>query len=367
MNRIIVAGHVCLDITPVIPRQDRARTLEQMLPPGKLLLTEGVSVTAGGCVTNTGLALRAMGADVSLMGKVGNDPFGDLVADIFARHGAKGLIRSDQSATSYSVVLAFPGRDRSILHDPAANDTFCADDIPEAALEDAALFHFGYPPLMRRMYARDGEELVRLFQRVRSHGAATSLDLAAVDPASDAGRVDWAALLARVLPQTDFFVPSFEELCFMLDRPLWERLNRGGDMTFALDLEGIALPLARKALDLGCRAVLVKCGASGMVYCTAEAQAWQRLGLSLSREAWAGRVGVQRCFHAQTVQSATGAGDSAIAAFLLALVRGKDPEACVRLAAAQGALAVTRFDTLDALLPLEALEAKIAEGWALDN
>ena len=30
--------------------------------------------------------------------------------------------------------------------------TLCAEDIPDKLLEDCALFHFGHPTLMRRMY-----------------------------------------------------------------------------------------------------------------------------------------------------------------------------------------------------------------------
>ena len=48
------------------------------------------------------------------------------------------------------------------------------------------------------------------------------MDMAAVDADSEAGRADWEAILKRVLPYVDFFVPSVEELCFMLDRPRYE-------------------------------------------------------------------------------------------------------------------------------------------------
>ena len=47
------------------------------------------------------------------------------------------------------------------------------------------------------------------FRRVKAKGIATSLDLAAVDPDTDAGRNDWEAFLTAVLPETDFFVQRF--------------------------------------------------------------------------------------------------------------------------------------------------------------
>ena len=51
-----------------------------------------------------------------------------------------------------------------------------------------------------------------------------------MDGESEAGKADWKEILSRVLPYVDFFVPSIEELCFMLDRERYEewRTNDGG-------------------------------------------------------------------------------------------------------------------------------------------
>ena len=123
-------------------------------------------INTGGSVANTGLALRFFGVETALMGKIGDDPFGELVrAALDARGGSEGLIVDKGSDTSYSVVLAPPGTDRIFLHDPGANGGFSASDIPEAELEGADWFHFGYPPLMAGMYAGEGEELERVFKK----------------------------------------------------------------------------------------------------------------------------------------------------------------------------------------------------------
>lgn len=84
------------------------------------------------------------------------------------------------------------------------------------------------------------QELVKLCNKVHAKGAAMSLDLAAVDPESPEGLVDWREFLSNVLPHVDFFVPSIEELCFMLDRPRYDEwMERAGeeDVTEILDLE----------------------------------------------------------------------------------------------------------------------------------
>ena len=364
MGKIISAGHICLDITPVFPSGHSYDRIGDLLVPGKLIRMDAASVHTGGSVANTGLALKLLGNDVSLLGKVGKDAFGSIVESILEGYGANGLITDEHSSTSYSVVLAVPGMDRIFLHNPGANDTFSASDIPEDELEDAVLFHFGYPTLMRRMYEENGAEMKNMFMRVKSEGIATSLDLAAVDAQSDAGRTDWQKILGDVLPYVDFFVPSFEELCYMLDRPGYDAMTaKGGDIT---EQEGVlqkADELARKCLDLGCGAVLIKCGLSGMIYRTGCMERIKQIGarLKLNADEWAGRAGEQYCFKAEIVRCATGAGDVSIAAYLTALMNGETPANCAKLAAAEGAASVSSYDALGGILSLEELKKRIAE------
>lgn len=122
---------------------------------------------------------------------------------------------------------------------------------------------------MRHMYADGGEELTEIFRRVKAAGLTTSLDMAAVDPESEAGKADWAAILRKVLPYVDYFVPSVEELCFMADRPRyedWLRRANGGDVTAVLRVEDDIRPLAAKVLAMGARNLLIKCGAPGLYF-----------------------------------------------------------------------------------------------------
>lgn len=365
-GKIIAAGHICIDITPVFSTDKCYRHIGDLLEPGKLIHMDPADVHTGGSVANTGLALRLLGAEVQLMGKIGDDSFGAMIQDILAGYGAEGLIVDKNSSTSYSVVLAVPGIDRIFLHNPGANDTFTNGDIPEADLSDAVLFHFGYPPLMKKMYESDGSELTAVFRRMKARGIATSLDLAAVDPNSQAGKADWEKILSGVLPYTDFFVPSFEELCFMLNRKHYDEIAaRDVDMTDSLDMESDVKPLAEKCLQMGCRAVLIKCGTKGMYYRTSDVDTMKQVGsrLELDAQLWAGKEGIQPCFKADCVRSGTGAGDTSIAAFLAAVLLGKAPEECTALAAAEGACAVTSYDALGGLKTLDELEQRMASGW----
>ena len=346
-GKIIVAGHICLDITPVF-QTEKSQSLAQILTPGKLIQMQGVNINTGGAVANTGLALKVLGADVALMGKVGDDAFGRIVLERLDRCGLReGMIVSRDSGTSYSVVIAPPGTDRIFLHDPGANDTFRGEDLDFSKIAQADHFHFGYPPIMRHMYENDGEELEGIFRRVKELGLTTSLDMAAVDPASDAGRADWERILRRVLPYVDYFVPSVEELCFMADRARydqWTQRAQGSDLTEVLCLEDVR-PLARKVLAMGAARLLIKCGTPGMYYIDGEREIFQR------------------SYKPQRVLSATGAGDTSIAAFLKARMDNLPIDVCLRYAAATGASCVEGYDALSGLRSFGELDEKLRAGW----
>lgn len=367
-KKVIAAGHICLDITPVFYGRKVERP-EALLKPGKLIQMKEADVHTGGSVANTGLAMKILGADVALMGKIGDDAFGKIVLDILKEyHAEEDMLITKEESTSYSVILAIPGIDRIFLHNPGANDIFTSEDIPEEKLEEAALFHFGYPPIMKQMYKEGGEELLRLMQKVKKAGAATSLDLAAVDPASEAGQADWEEILEKVMPYVDIFVPSVEELCFMLDRNKfedWQSKAAGRDITEILDLEKDIRPLADRCMKMGAKVLLIKCGVSGMYYRTADIDTLKKTGsrLGLDVQGWADKDGFEKSYIPDRVLSGTGAGDTSIAAFLTAMLEGRTLGNSVCLAAATGASCVEAYDALSGLKSFEELENKITNGW----
>ena len=367
-GKAIVAGHICLDVTPVFPGNGRMGNVGEIFQPGRLLHMDGVDIHTGGAVANTGLAMKILGNDVSLIGKIGDDAFGKIVLDMLGAYQAeKDMIVSAQTSTSYSVVLAIPGIDRIFLHDPGANDTFTPEDLDWQMIAQAELFHFGYPPIMKNMYQDGGRELAAMLQKVKELGTAVSLDMAAVDPASEAGKAGWKEILKAALPYVDFFVPSAEELCAMLDEDLyreWSRRAAGGDMTEILNMEELHW-LGEKVLELGVRVVMIKCGSSGMYFKTAGAERLKELcvSLGLKPEEWAAKEGFEKSFEPEAVLSGTGAGDTSIAAFLTSVMRGEALEEAVQMAAATGACCVAAYDALSGLKPLEQLKEKIRKGW----
>ena len=187
----VVAGHICLDIIPEIQALPAGGFNETFLP-GHLLEVGPAALSTGGAVSNTGLALHRLGIPTQLICKIGADAFGRIVRELIESecHGlAEGLVVDPQAATSYSMIISPTDVDRIVLHNPAANHTFCADDIDYHLVGQAALFHFGYPPVMRRMYAQNGQGLVDLFRQVKQTGMTTSLDMCHPDLAAEGGQV----------------------------------------------------------------------------------------------------------------------------------------------------------------------------------
>ena len=74
-QRGLIVGHICIDITPMF-KGEKCNNVTDLLVPGKLINVGAADIHTGGSVANTGLAMKLMGADVSLMGKVGDDEFG---------------------------------------------------------------------------------------------------------------------------------------------------------------------------------------------------------------------------------------------------------------------------------------------------
>jgi sugar/nucleoside kinase (ribokinase family) len=365
---LVVAGHVCLDITPSLPDglpPDPAR----IFVPGRLLKIGAPTISAGGAVSNTGLAALRLGLRTALMGKVGDDDFGGLIRSLFAAAGAaEGLRTAAGDETSYTLVLVPPGLDRMFLHCPGCNDTFTADDVDYDLVARARLFHFGYPPLMRRIYERGGAECAALLGAVRERGLTTSLDMSLPDPASEAGRLDWPAFYRNVLPGVDVFTPSIDEILFTADRATYDRLQDaagGGDLL--PHVTGAVLhAVSDRLLAWGAAVVLVKCGSEGAYLRTSSDRGRLAAAGALfgDRAAeWAGRELFAPCFRVEAVGT-VGSGDCTIAGFLAGLLEGEGPAGALRAAVGTGACCVEQPDATSGVRPLGELRERIDAGWA---
>ncbi len=353
MKRAVVAGHICLDIIPAIDHRIQ-------LEPGRLYEVGAPTIATGGAVSNTGVALHILGIDTVLMGKIGNDSFGRSILDVLRGYApalAEGMVVVDGAVSSYSVVVNIPGVDRIFLHCPGANNSFGSADLDLARLRGAGVFHFGYPAFMAATYANGGAELVRMYRLAKEAGVTTSLDLGMPDPGGPGGKADWGAILRAVLPTVDVFLPSADELLYALDRGRFGQ----GDNLGAGDLSR----LGARLLELGTAVAAIKLGSRGLYLRTAAAARLKAMGPAAPADvaAWADRELWFPVFQLDRVVGTTGAGDSAIAGFLAALLRGLDVEAAGRFANAVGACNCEAADALSGLRSWDATAQRIAAGW----
>lgn len=374
MPDIVVAGHICLDVIPTLHAAMPGQDVRDLLVPGKLIDIGAAQLSTGGAVSNTGIALHRLGFPVKLMGKVGDDLFGQAILSVLRSHHAplaEGMIAASGEASSYTIVISPPGIDRIFLHCTGANDTFSADDMDIAAISGAKLFHFGYPPLMRRMYENQGEELVRLLSRVKAQGITASLDMAWPDPQSPAGRADWRAILGRALPHVDVFLPSFEEILFMLRPQLYKELSeRHGSSELLGCAEGDLLrSLSEEMLGMGAAIVGCKLGEHGLyVRATDRAERLRQMGAcgpgaaEASASAWLAFEALAPCYQVEAAGT-TGAGDCTIAGFLAGLTQGMPPEETLLGAVGTGACSVERADAASGIPSWEEVRRRIASGW----
>ena len=359
---VVVAGHICLDFHPDLGGVER-EPFDQTFRPGRLIYTGQAHFSTGGAVSNTGLALHRLGIAAQLTGKVGADLFGQAILQILRQHSshlADGMQIDAAANTSYTVLINYPGVDRIFLHCPGANDAFGAQDAPYEQLEGARLFHFGYPPLMRRMYQDDGEELAAMLRRAKQTGVTTSLDMAYPDPASEAGQADWRRILARALPWVDIFLPSLEELLYMLRRETYFQLREGGILAQATP--ELLSSLSDELLALGAKIAAIKLGERGLYLRTARSLADMGRAAPADLTLWQGRELWSPCFQVEVVGT-TGAGDATIAGFLAAFLHGLPPHEALITAVAVGACNVEAADALSGILSWEETRARIARGW----
>lgn len=263
--------------------------------------------------------------------------------------------------TAYTVVMTPLGVDRMFFHCPGASDTFGYEDINFSIVEEADLFHFGYPTIMKNLY-KNPRELISIFKKAKELGTLTSLDLTAVSENSEAAKADWCRIFRDLLPYVDYFVPSVEELCFLIDRPRykeWQKRAQGGDVTEIINWQEDVRPLADKLMGWGAKVVLIKCGAPGMYLRTNRSEHPE----GVREYAWEDVELYERSYKPDRFCPATGAGDVSIAAFLTAVLQGYSPRRCLQLAAGAGACCVTDYDALSGLVPFDKLIAQIDGGW----
>jgi sugar/nucleoside kinase (ribokinase family) len=284
---IIVADHVCAPI----PRLPGA---------GELVMAERLLLTIGGCAANAAVDLAKMRIKAGVVGRVGGDVFGKIVADMLREHGVgvSAIRVSPALDTSQTLIVNVTGQDRRFIHTFGANAEFCAADIPLDQVARCRALYVGGYLLMPRLLQ---EELVPVFEAARRAGARTVLDVATPGPG------DYLSRLERLLPLVDVFLPNNHEaelICGEKD------------------------PLRQAELfhQLGARTAVITLGAEGAVL----------VGDKQRLRAWTYSV---------PFVDGSGGGDAFDAGYIYGLLHNLEAEDCLRVASALGASCVRAIGT----------------------
>ena len=383
MFDVMVAGHLCLDIIPLFP-DTGVRKIEEIMRPGKLVNVDGVKISTGGPVSNTGINMKTLGNNVCFCACVGDDELGNLTIKMLKNSGnADGIHTLKGMASSYTVVVAPPNIDRIFLHNPGTNNIFSSSDLNPELISRCKHFHFGYPPLMSSMFESEGDELQKIFKRAKRAGATTSCDMTLPDPASNSGKAPWRKILEKILPYIDIFVPSVEETFYMLHPQKFlemKKKHNNADLIDYFNPDDYSR-IADEILNMGCKMITLKSGHRGFYIKTGPKEKFNDMGAAKpgNYDNWSNRELWAPAFEPGQFGSATGSGDSSIAGLLSAFLRGLDIEIALKYATCVGLQNVRVLDAVSGIkswdettnmlkYDMQMIDAQIkAEGWKFSD
>ena len=289
-SAIVVIGSLNMDFVIAVHR----------LPlPGETILGRDFRTIPGGKGANQAYAaakLVGSGAAVRMIGRTGADSFGQALKTNLAAAGVdiRAVLETDSEATGVACIHVDNAGQNSITVAPGANGVLSPADIDSQrwtlAGARSVLLQLEVPI----------ETVAEGLREARRVGATCILDPA---PAR--------ALPAEILQLVDIATPNENEACILAGVPP-NRVN-------AAD----AVALANRIRELGARAVVVKLGDQGSVYCGPD------------------RTFATPPFPVRAVDS-TAAGDTFNAALAVSLAEGAELEHALGFANAAAAISVTR-------------------------
>lgn len=285
MNKIAVIGSNMVDLITYIDR---------MPGQGETLEAPDFALGCGGKGANQAVAAAKLGAEVTMLTKVGDDMFADNTLANFQRHGIDSRFVGRVPGVSSGVAPIFvqPDSHNSILIVKGANAHLAPADIDaaEAALRECTLIVLQLEIELATVYYA--------IEFAKRHGIAVLLNPA---PAV-------AGLSREHLTQLDFFVPNESELALITGQPV-----KGAESAAAA---------ARQLVAQGVRHMIVTLGENGALYVGEEGE-FHVPGLSVA------------------AQDTTGAGDAFIGCFAHSWSQDGDMRNAMTQAVAYSACSVT--------------------------
>ncbi|QXV60677.1 ribokinase [Amycolatopsis sp. TNS106] len=270
-SQVLVIGSANADLVVPVDRRPGG---------GETVLGGDTILSPGGKGANTAVAAARLGADVALLGAVGDDPYGELLKRSLAESGVNtDSLRTSERPTGIAYITVTPDGENSILVSPGANSALRPEDVDLGGAEVVVLSL--EIPL---------ETVEHAVAKAVESGVKTLLNLS---PAAE--------LSAETLQGLDVLLVNEHEAAFLL----------GGEADFP------------KLLDLGPKAAVVTLGAKGAAVVTSD-------GVT---EVPSPKV--------EAVDT-TGAGDAFAGALATSLAKGEELADAARRAVKVAAITVTR-------------------------
>jgi len=301
--RICVVGSINIDLVVRAPR---------FPAPGETILGGQFQTFTGGKGANQAVAAARMGADVAMIGRVGDDAYGRALRDVLSREGvdASAVSTRTDAPTGVALITVDADGENTIIVAPGANGLLTPDDLSQ------------HEPSIRSA----GLLVMQL-----------ETPLATVQRAAQIARAANVPVVLNAAPA----VPLAVELLKLTDVLI---VNRGEAALLA------AMPEQAEAAEIAPR---LHARGAGRIVMTLGAQ-----GALMSDEK---SVVNQPAFPVDVVD-ATAAGDAFVGAFAAAIAEGRAAEEALRRAAAAGALACTRAGAMPSLPRLHEVEELSKDG-----
>jgi sugar/nucleoside kinase (ribokinase family) len=269
------------------------RPVTQIPPGGDTYFVEDFTLAVSGAAGSASIVAAKHGLKVQAIGGIGHDDMGDWVLMKLARFGidTELMQRCEGFSTSSSIVTTRPDGARPALHKRGATDGFFVSDDQIDRVLDTKILHVGGVGLMNRM--DDAGRTAEVMAEAKRRGVITTLDVFA-STAADLPKVE------RLLPYTDYFMPSEEE---------------------ARALSGLQdnRALAQFLLDRGAGCVILTLGAEGAFYLAQDGTSFHTPAFQVD------------------VKCTCGCGDCFNGGFATGLAKGLSPQEAVQLAQASSA------------------------------
>lgn len=265
-------------------------------PGGGIAYIDELTLAVSGAAGTAAIVAAKMGLNTLAVGGLGQDVMADWVLARLQHFGVDtwGMQQQPGWKTSSSIVTIRQDGARPALHMKGATKDFFVSEAMFSRVTDATVFHLGGVGLTEAM---DHGQNALVMKAAKAAGAITTVDVFAGSPKD-------LPAIASVLPFTDYFMPSIEEAQALTG------LTDYGDT-------------AKFFLDMGVKTCVLTLGGEGAYYHSSDSTKFRLPAFEV------------------VVKCTCGCGDAFDAGFATALIKGFDPETCVRFAQATSALNAT--------------------------